>query len=128
MTESELTKAQEAHEAMLSYAERVAAEEVRLADEFMCAALTASMDSPASFAPWVKDYSLPKRADGSRYERPLTIGEALYDSLDLANGPQLNEAFAILALAAKGECIKARAMDLLTRMASKWAAMNAEVE
>lgn len=88
--------------------------ELRIEVEFLSAALGGDMKAKAEFAP-LERFNLK-----GELRRP-TVGEVMACSLDFTDGPELDQVLALLSEVARGKDQKNKAMDLITRMAKKYA-------
>lgn len=110
-----------------SYADAMAAAQRSLFHDFLVAARTGDTTAPATFAGRYPDYSRPRRPDGERALVFRTVADVMEMSLGLGDGPTMAEMFGVLCKVATGDAHAADAQALLTRMATAWAAQNAEV-
>ena len=112
--EIENLRAAEIQSAALHIGQIVAEQIARLENEFKRLAMTADMSAPALIAE-------PRRNHIKGTEHPATVGEMLAESLDFARGPTTDE-----VLAASGRDAQPVAVELINRMASKWAEFQME--
>lgn len=97
--------------------------EEALRTEFLHAALR-DVKAPATFTKKFTDYSA---GVDKKFQRHSTVGEAMFEALDYRNGPEVDDLLKLLSRAANGEDIRPQALELLHRMASKFAEMNVVV-
>ena len=117
--EIENLRAAEIQSAALHIGQIVAEQIARLENEFKRLAMTADMSAPALIAE-------PRRNHIKGTEHPATVGEMLAESLDFARGPTTDEVLGVLVLAASGRDAQPVAVELINRMASKWAEFQME--
>jgi hypothetical protein len=99
------------------------------AAEFTNACKRMDANALAPWAPMATDWNAPRALGAAPVaKRMQTLKECMEFSLDLGNGPSMNEVMQlvlVLAYSADAHANQAaRARDLLQRMANKWASYN----
>ena len=108
--------------------------EIAASIEFVKACANGDANAIASFAPLTIDWDAQRKrpfVHGSKTPmRTQTLSECMNDSLDLGSGPSIAELMQLVinvAFGADPVNAPAQAREIVSRMASTWAAHNVEV-
>ena len=114
--------------------ERQEQAEIAASIEFVTACAKGDANAIASFAPLTVDWALQQKrpfVHGAIMPmRTQTLSECMNDSLDLGSGPSIAELMQLVinvAFGADSVNTPAQAREIVSRMASTWAAHNVEV-
>lgn len=134
MTTDPMADAATYYDELYKQAERQEQSEIAAAIDFVKVCAKGDANAIASFAPLTVDWALQQKRPfihGAKMPmRTQTVSECMNDSLDLGSGPSMAELMQLVINVAFGNDAvntPAQARDLVSRMASTWAAHNVEV-
>ena len=133
MTTDPVADAGTYYDELARQAERQEQADIAASIEFVKACAKGDANAIASFAPMTVDWALQQKrpfVHGAIMPmRTQTLSECMNDSLDLGSGPSVSELMHLvinMAFGADSVNAPAQARDLVSRMASTWAAHNVE--
>ena len=91
---------------------------------FLTAAKAGDASAPARFAPRCRDYGSTPFGSTVRAMRYQTVAEVMLEALGYSDTPSTDDVMALLLDAANGKPVQATAIDMLTKMAKRFAAMG----
>jgi hypothetical protein len=134
MTTDPMADAGTYYDELACQAEHMEQAEIAASIEFLKACAKGDANAIASFAPLTVDWELQQKrpfVHGAIMPmRTQTVSECMNDSLDLGSGPSIAELMQLVINVAFGTDsvnTPTQARDLVSRMASTWAAHNVEV-